>query len=106
MEPELSNIEISSVGIGIRPIKEISLELVYHNYRQNHATDRLRSNIDTDPLGINSHLGEAVDLVFAYKSKVTNWRIKAIAAWFNPGKAFDVSFKNAFYARLETRYSF
>jgi alginate production protein len=106
LEPELSNISILSVGAGITPHREASIELVYHRYRQQHASDSLHGNLDTDPLGADADLGREFDIVYAYNGKTTLWRINITAGYFLPGDAFGDDADNALFFGIETRRNF
>ena len=57
LNPELSNLLIVTVGLGVRPTARSSFEVVYHYYRQDEALAELRnSNLDVDPDGRKSVL--------------------------------------------------
>ena len=46
-DPELSNLSIFTAGLGTRPTPELSADLVYHYYLQDHAADELRDSRST-----------------------------------------------------------
>jgi alginate production protein len=106
IKPELSNLRIFTLGAGIRPGKKTSLELVYHQYRQDVASDSLRdTDLDVDPDGLSKDLGQGLDLVFGYLNK-KQFRIEAVLGYFKPGDAFDAEADDAWFAGFETRYFF
>jgi len=97
---------IATAGLGIRPWKRTSFDLVYHQYKQHHAADYIRdSNLDADPDGVNTDLGQAVDFVIGFR-EIKNLRAEAVAAWFFPGSAFDPEADSTFYSGIEFRYYF
>lgn len=105
-DPELSNLWILTAAIGIRPAKNASVDLVYHYYRQDHASDEFRDvALDEDPDGRNPEVGQALDLIFGYKPfKRTSVKLK-IGSFF-PGNAFASDADNAYVAELELGYRF
>ncbi len=106
MDPELSNLSIWYGGIGIRPTRKTSIDLVYHQYRQVEASEDIRdSNIDLDPSGLNRDLGRELDLVIGYR-EIKNLFIELDAAYFWPGDAFPNDADGAFHASMQVRYSF
>lgn len=106
MDPELSNMSIWYGGIGIRPAKKTSIDLVYHQYRQVEASDDIRdSDIDTDPGGLDRDLGRELDLVIGYQ-EVKNLSTELVVAYFWPGDAFPDDADGALFAGLQMRYNF
>jgi alginate production protein len=106
MDPELSNMSIWYGGIGLRPAKKTSIDLVYHQYRQVEASDDIRdSNIDTDPNGVDRDLGQELDLVIGYQ-EVKNLITELVVAYFWPGDAFSDDADDALFAGLQMRYNF
>ncbi|MFQ5543664.1 MAG: alginate export family protein [Nitrospiria bacterium] len=108
-EPELSNLMIGTIGIGIRPIKNGSIDLVYHHYRQVWALQERKNDlrdvgIKEDPNGESRDLGDEVDIIFGWKVS-DKIKIEALAAYFLPGTAFPDT-DNAFLAKVKARYSF
>lgn len=106
MDPELSNMSIWYGGVGIRPTKKSSIDLVYHDYRQVEASDDIRdSDLDTDPNGMDKDLGREVDLVIGYQ-EIKNLNTELIVAYFWPGDAFSDDADDALFAGLQMRYNF
>lgn len=103
-EPMLSNMGIVTAGVGVRPWKRISMDVVYHRYVQHHAADEIRdTNIDADPDGVHPHLGQELDFVIGFR-QIKNLRVKGALGWFFPGSAFDPMADHALFAGLELRY--
>lgn len=103
--PELSNLIIFTLGAGIRPLKNTSLDLVYHNYWQHHADDDIRdSELEMDPDGDDRHLGQGLDLVFGHRwdRSTINWVIGA----FKPGRAFPGDAETATFSELKFQRRF
>ena len=104
-DPELSNLAIFTAGIGIRPTRKSSVNLVYHYYSQDHASDKIRDcQIDKDPNGLSKKLGKEIDLVAGYKGKRVKARLSL--GYFVPGKAFPDEADDAIYAEFEISYDF
>jgi hypothetical protein len=103
--PELSNMTISTIGIGGRLSKNISLELIAHSYRQDIASPRLtRTNLDQRPDGVHPNLGTEVDLVLGVR-RFRKWDVELVGARFQPDSAFPES-ENATLAKAQVRYRY
>ena len=88
LEPELSNLKIATAGLGIRPTRNSSVDVVYHYYWQHHADDDIRdSNLDRDPDGQHHQLGHGLDLVMGFRPTPAV-KIEAVMGRFFPGAAF------------------
>ena len=88
LSPELSNISITTLGLGFRFLPESSIDLVYHNYRQFEASDDIPgSDLDLDPAGIDTRIGSELDLIIG----IEEWErveLELVAAFFKAGSAF------------------
>lgn len=105
LEPELSNLAITTVGIGARLARRTSLDLVFHDYRQARASDELRdTNLDDDPDGEHEHLGRELDLVFGSKA-LKGHDFEVVLGWFDPGAAFPDA-DDAWVATFQWRWRF
>ena len=105
-DPELSNLSIFTAGIGARPTPELSADLVYHYYLQDHAEDELRdSALDAEPTGQSRRLGSEVDLVLGFEQE-DEFRIRGFLGYFMPGRAFADGADPALFARIEAQYEF
>ncbi len=106
LQPELSNLWILTGGIGIRPIRKGSIDLVYHYYRQDQGSDNLRdAEIDVDPDGRNRDLGQGLDLIFGYKG-FRDVSMEIVFGSFFPGNAFPSDADNAYFSELKLSYKF
>ena len=105
-DPEITNISIATLGLGIRPTKKSSIDIVYHIYQQDVAVDRLTgTDIDRDPKGISKELGRELDIIFGSK-ELKNVYMEAILALFEPGEAFKSNADDAFFLYFEIGYEF
>ena len=105
LDPELSNISITTLGIGTRIFRRASVELKGHLYRQDIASNRVRNtNLDRNPLGESRDLGWEIDAVLALR-QFARWDIEFVAAHFSPGRAFPRG-DDAQLARLQIRFRY
>lgn len=105
LDPELANLHVATAGLGFLPRAGLSLDLVWHAYRQDVASRRLiDAQIDQRPNGRDRSLGREIDLVLGWKA-TRNLDVETVAAWFTPGRAFRHR-DSAFLAKLQLRYRF
>lgn len=105
-DPELSNMSIFTAGLGIRPTRRSSVDLIYHYYRQDEAVDEIRdTDIDANPDGIHKNLGQEVDLVIGSRD-TKNLHVEFNFGYFWPGNAFAESRDNAFLTNIKATYRF
>jgi alginate production protein len=105
-DPELSNLMIITGGIGIRPTRRSSIDLVYHYYLQHKASDEIRdTSIDADPTGRSKRLGTEIDLILGYE-EIRNVEVKVALGYFIPGKAFGTAADDAFFTGVEIEWNF
>ena len=109
-DPELSNLSIFTVGAGINPIEEkCSIDLVYHYYLQNVATDSLRDvGIDAEPDGRSKRIGSEIDLIIGYVNEGSKgiFELAFVLGYFIPGKAFPSEAEDSFLAKLVVQVEF
>lgn len=106
-DPELSNMMVFTLGAGIRPQKNLSLEVIYHYYLQHHAADEIRdTDVDDDTTGLSRDLGSEFDFVLGWRhSKKLD--LKVCFGFFLPGDAFpSESDETATFAKVRLRYKF
>jgi len=88
LDPELSNLRVATIGLGVRALNNSSAELMLHHYRQAVASARLAgSRLSQDPAGTNRDIGRELDLLFALRE----WKHVELTlrlARFRPGGAF------------------
>lgn len=88
LQPELSNLAITTVGASLRLHANTSLDLIGHRYRQLVPSTTISgSRLGNDPLGTRGDIGSEFDLVLAMRE----WRhLELTLRWsrFTPGEAF------------------
>lgn len=116
-DPELSNLHVVTVGVGISPTDQFALDLVYHYYRQDTLAGELRDAAFTlepnqDPARLSKDLGHEIDLIARF-DPLPNLELAIALGTFLPGRAFRVedeagfrSADPAFLARFEVDYLF
>lgn len=105
-DPELSNLTVLTLGAGVRPSEDSSVDLLYHYYRQSSAADELRSsNLETSPDGEHKELGHELDLVIGTQ-ELPGLTAQLVFAAFFPGKAFGPNADIAYLAGFEVQFAF
>ena len=105
MAPELSNMIISTVGIGRRFMKTSSIELIGHTYHQDVASTSLpRTSIDQNPDGVSKDLGTELNIVIGIR-RFERLDFEIVGARFEPGSAFPIG-EPATLARVQVRYRY
>ncbi len=88
LRPELSNLNIFTLSVGMRLFASSSVELVFHKYTQREPGGSLRdSRLDADPVGLDTDIGTGIDLVLGLEE----WRhfeVEAVVSQFTAGDAF------------------
>ncbi len=108
-DPELSNLSIFTAGVGINPTEESSIDLVYHYYLQDKASDSLRDvGIEGDPDGQSKRLGSEIDLIIGYVNEGTEniFELAFVLGYLIPGKAFPSESENSFLTKLVIQFEF
>jgi alginate production protein len=101
LDPDLSNLEIFTAGLGFRPSNGTSVELIAHRYRQPMLDDNnLRgSPISAELDGDHRDIGTELDL--ALSARLTRFAaIEAKLGWFIPGRGFDSTRKDSVLAKV------
>lgn len=103
LDPELSNLAIVTVDFGLRPTRQSSVDLIYHEYRQQTASTALRgAALAADPSGRSRQLGRELDLVVGYAG-VTGLEVKGVLSYFMPGRAFPQA-DGSVFARVKVEW--
>ena len=106
LDPELSNLAIWTVGLGLKPSKKSSLDLVYHDYHQHTAADTLRNvRLQVTPDGRHTHLGHEIDLVLGSK-ELTPLDLTLVLGYFTPGKALPSTSTYSVFFRFNVQVGF
>jgi len=103
-DPELSNLEVLTAGVGFRPTRRSSIDLVGHRYRQHvRRLGPLNSDLRAQANGRDAALGEELDLVIGYRGQEVTWEVVGGTLW--PGDGFDRD-ANAYLLSFQIRYRF
>ncbi len=87
LDPELSNLQVATLGVGLRPWRQCSIDLVGHAYRQQFAVAQpLRAQIDETTDGVHRDLGREIDLILGWRARYVTAEV--VAGLFDPGSAF------------------
>lgn len=88
LDPELANLQVDTLGVGISLFQSSSLDLIHHRYRLAEPAGELRdARIDVELTGDSRDLGRAFDLVLALEE----WRrfeLELSGSAFRTGRAF------------------
>jgi alginate production protein len=95
LDPELSNLRIFTLGLGARPMRDVSVDFVYHRYWLSEIAEEIRNSpitalmnqIDTQ---LSRDVGDGLDIVLGIRNLfgVRRLGVDFRAGWFFPGKAF------------------
>ena len=90
LNPELANLRVDTLAVGMRFLENSSGELLLHRYRQRRPGNLIAgSRLSADPEGTSGEIGREWDLYFAWRE----WRHAALTlslSRFEPGAAFAV----------------
>lgn len=104
VRPELSNVRITTLALGLRFFEKSSLELIHHTYRQKNASSEHSLRIDADSNGLSTSLGTELNFVAGFR-EWKHWDIEVVGAYFSPGSAFTLS-DPAWLIELEVSYNY
>lgn len=103
---ELGNLWVGTLGIGIRPDDNFSVEIAHHRYRQDDAEDDLiDSDLEIDPTGDAKSLGHETDLVLAYRPS-SDIKLSLTFGYFQPGRGFGDDRDSAWFGQAKVGYRF
>jgi alginate production protein len=107
MRPELANLHVETYGVGIRPARKTSLDLVYHRYELDEpASEMVDSDVDGRTLNlVDTEIGEEWDLIFGFE-QLKHFEFELNLGWFEPGKAFLGPTDAAIMGRFKVKYVF
>jgi alginate production protein len=95
LDPALSNLQILTAGLGIRPAPNVTVDLVYHRYRLDKLADEVRGSVLTaqmnqDDTQLSKEVGSAIDIVLGIRNlfDIRRLGLDLRAGLFFPGKAF------------------
>ena len=88
LDPELSNLAVSTVGVGFSLLQSSSLDLVYHRYRQVEPASSLRDSLlEVELTGADRDLGQEIDLVLAIE-EWERFELQLVVSGFRAARAF------------------
>jgi alginate production protein len=103
LDPELSNLAIATLGLGLRPTERSSIDLVAHHYQQATASTELRgAALAADPSGRSRQVGCELDLVVGYGG-VKGLEVTGVLGAFIPGRAFPQA-DGSVFARVKVEW--
>jgi hypothetical protein len=104
LDPELSNLRILTLGMGLRPVPRASVDFVYHQYRQHKLDNEVQGSDLIDPParpnGVSDDLGWGLDLIVGVPRLWNVVQVKGLLGFFNPGEAFAPRNENAFLGKI------
>lgn len=87
-DPELANLAVATLAVAVRPLRNLSVSALLHDYRQDVASTVL---VDTalraSPTGLSRDLGRELDLVLGYRAE-RRLTLELVLGRFEPGDAF------------------
>lgn len=107
LRPELSNLSVSTLAVGLPFFERSSVELVHHRYRQVKAADSMRDiNVDADLTGSSRDIGSEIDVIFGFRDAL-RWDFAVVASRFTAGDAYGARAREHAYLWLfEATYNF
>lgn len=110
LDPELSNIQVLTGSLGLQPHSNVSLDVVFHTYRQHRAdVDFDRVDLETPAEILNGdspRVGREVDLILAARDLFGGLAFAYKVGAFFPGPAFETDGRLAMLHRVEFRVGF
>lgn len=105
LDPELTNLLVTTAIVGVRPVRSFSIDLAFHTYHQDEAVAALGpSNLRATPTGDARFLGWEGDLVLGYRYR-DRFNAELILGMFEPGPAFEED-EPAFLVDIQARFKF
>lgn len=107
MRPELSNLSVLTIGAGLLPAANSSIDLIFHSYNQVEASTEIRrSRLRMSPDGLHRQLGSELDLVLGFAELWEDYDLDFEVGYFMPGSAFGTSADPAWFTSLQLEYNF
>ena len=95
LDPELSNLNIVTVGVGFRPLPNAFVDVVHHYYRLRHIASEIRNwgltaKMNEDPAVQSKKVGREIDVILGFRNLfgVRRLGFEVRAGVFFPGEAF------------------
>lgn len=107
LRPELSNLHVLTLGFGVLPLEWLSVDFVYHEYRQDTTSPRLRdTELRQRPNGLSRDLGREFDMVIGLEEVFGRFDAELDVGYFEPGSAFDTNNHPALWVALQLEWNF
>jgi alginate production protein len=91
LRPDLSNLQVATVALGVPVGEDGWVETVWHRYRQPAPDDRISgSRLDIDPDGQSPRIGNELDLIASYRP-ASGWDFELTSGIFRAGRAFGAN---------------
>lgn len=90
LDPELSNLHIFTFGSGFSLTSDVSLDFIYHYYRQHRLAALAEDSTELDPKYdrlTTKKLGSALDIIAGWRI-TPDTRLEASISWFAPSSRF------------------
>lgn len=106
LDPELANLRILTLGAGLRPLRSVSVDLVYHRYEQDAASRKIvDAEVEADPTGQDRRLGREWDLAAGFEPH-RRLELRLTAGRFLPGPAFGSGASPMTVVRFQAKFRF
>lgn len=107
MRPELANLHIETLGVGLRPLRKTSIDVVYHRYQLDQpASELVDAAFDDRTLNlVDRYIGREWDLIVGYE-QLRHFEFELDLSYFEPGDAFLGPTDPAASGRLKVKYVF
>ena len=107
LRPDLSNIAIGTVALGVPVGQHSWVETIWHRYRQPNADNAIAgSRLNRNPDGIDPRLGDELDVVISHRPP-SGWVFELTGGVFRAGPAFGSQVDSvAGLAELKIDYNF
>ncbi|MEP4198344.1 MAG: alginate export family protein [Aliishimia sp.] len=104
-QPDLSNLAVGSLVVGLRPSRKLSVDLGVHNYRQVSASSvGPMARVSGVTTGTDTFLGNEISLVGAWRPTKKS-KVEFGVGHFKPGRAYvDRSAATRVYMRLSVTF--
>jgi alginate production protein len=106
LDPELSNLKIYTLGAGLRFGNSVSVDGVYHFYRQHRLDDKLQARLDPELSERSLDVGRELDVVLGVRNLWKRVSLSYAFGRFEPGAAFTSGRDPVILHRASVRLAF
>lgn len=108
LDPELSNLKIFTLGFGVYPTENISVDFIYHSYKQEFADNDVKGSDLLDPParpnGASLEIGSGFDIITAFPTYFERVEPTIVISTFKPGAAFEPRQETATFIKLNLNF--